>query len=116
MAEDWAAIATEIAEAIASIGFTAQIENPGIVTGTEYDPTQGTATLTDITVIDDQIKRRDGNGMVTETVRVLTMAGNGTVPLKGWRVLVRGQYHRIARVMPLAPGGTDLLFDVELET
>lgn len=112
MAEDWDAIAAEVADAIASVGFPAQIEVRGETTGPDNAPT---VTLFDITVIDDQIKRRDGNGMVTETVRVLTMAGNGTVPLKGWRVLVRGQYHRIARVMPLAPGGTDLLFDVELE-
>ena len=48
------------------------------------------------------------------SARVLTMAATVT-PVKGWRVQVRGVYHRIASVMPLAPGGVDLLFDVELE-
>ena len=61
------------------------------------------------------ITRRDASGMVTGTRRVLTIKGNGTVPVKGWRVEVRGATHRIAAVMPLAPGGVDLLFDLELE-
>lgn len=112
MAENWNTIAAEIADAIASVGFSALIEVQSETTGYDDAPV---VNLFEITVLDDQIKRRDGNGMVTETVRVLTMAGNGTVPLKGWRVLIRDRYHRIAKVMPLAPGGTDLLFDLELE-
>lgn len=114
MAEDWAGIATEIATAIASVGFTATLEQPGTQTGPEYDPTFGTATTYSVTVIDDQIRKRDADGNVTGTQRVLTM-GASVVPVKGWRVQVRGQWHRIAEVSPLAPGGTDLLFDVWLE-
>ncbi len=115
MSENWTAIAAEIEAAIASVGFAATLEEPGTATGPSYDPTIGAPTLHVVTVIDDMIKKRDAGGMVTGSARVLTMKGNGTVPLKGWRVQVRGQWHRIAQVWPLAPGGTDLLFDVELE-
>lgn len=115
MSENWTAIAAEIESAIASVGFAATLEQPGTATGPSYDPTIGAATPITVTVIDDQIKRRDAGGMVTETVRMLTIKGNGTVPAKGWRVQVRGQWHRIAQVWPLAPGGVDLLFDLELE-
>lgn len=113
MSENWAAVAAEIADAIASVGFEAflevQCDNGGPEGGAEF------AQLEPITVIDDQIKRRDAGGMVTEQVRMLTIRGNGTVPVKGWRVQVRGDWHRIGQVWPLAPGGVDLLFDLEVE-
>lgn len=113
MSENWAAVAVEIADAIASVGFTASLERQfptdGPEGGAEY------ATVGEITVIDDTIAKRDAAGMVTGSMRVLTIKGNGTVPLKGWRVQVRGTWHRIAAVKPLAPGGVDLLFDLELE-
>lgn len=114
MAEDWAGIATEIAAAIASVGFTATLEQPGTQTGPEYDPTFGTATTYSVTVIDDQIKRADAEGLVTARTRMLTLAAT-VAPVKGWRIQVRGEWHRIAEVFPLAPGGVDLLFDVALE-
>ena len=113
MSEDWAAIATEIAGAVASVGFAAVLETQcdtgGPEGGEEYAVNEA------ITVIDDQITRRDNGGTVTGTARVLTIKGNGTVPVKGWRVQVRGQWHTIAGVKPLAPGGVDLLFDMELQ-
>ena len=113
MSENWTAVATEIAEAIASVGFAATLETQcddgGPEGGAEYAQEEA------ITVIDDQITKRDVGGMVTGFARVLTIKGNGTVPRKGWRVKVRGQWHVIATVKPLAPGGVDLLFDLELE-
>ena len=112
MAEDWASIAAEVEDAIASVGFTALIEERCETQSSEGDTFR---LVGEITVIDDRITRRDAGGMVTGTRRVLTMKGNGIVPEKGWRVEVRGQVHRIAQVMPLAPGGVDLLFDLELE-
>lgn len=114
MPENWSAIASEISAAIASVGFTATLVVPGAETGPEYDPIIGASTEVAITVIDDQIRRRDAGGAVTETVRVLTM-GASVVPVKGQTVIVRGEELRIGKVMPLAPGGVDLMFDVEVE-
>lgn len=112
MSEDWAAIAAEVADAIASVGFAATLETQTATTGADDAPTFANVA---VTVIDDQITKRDAGGMVTGFARVLTVKGNGTVPVKGWRVQVRGQWHRIAAVRPLAPGGVDILFDLELE-
>lgn len=112
MAENWTAIAAEIEAAIASVGFTAYLEQKIETTGPEGSDY---ALIGEITVIDDTITRRDAGGMVTGTRRVLTIKGNGAVPEKGWRVQIRDQVHRIAEVRPLAPGGVDLLFDLELE-
>jgi len=114
MSEDWAAVAAEVAGALAEVGFAATLFAPGVATGPEYDPTPGAETEHAVTVLADQIKRRDGNGTVTETVQVLTIAATGVTPVKGWHVEVRGQRHRIGAVHPLAPGGVDLLFDLEL--
>ena len=114
MAEDWAGIATDIATAIASVGFTATLETVTGTTGPEYDPTSTTVVNVPVTVIDDQIKRADAEGLVTARTRMLTLAATVT-PVKGWRIQVRGEWHRIAEVFPLAPGGVDLLFDVALE-
>ncbi len=112
MSEDWNAIAAEVAEAIASVGFTACIEQRVESSGPEGDSFR---LLGEISVVDDRITQRDAGGMVTGTRRVLTIKGNGVVPEKGWRVDVRGQILRIAQVIPLAPGGVDLLFDLEVE-
>lgn len=111
MAENWTAIAAEVADAIASVGFTATLEVQTDTAG----PEGNTVTTEAITVIDDSITRRDAGGMITGHTRTLMVKGNGTVPLKGWRVQVRGQWHRIAEVRPLAPGGVDLMFNLDLE-
>lgn len=112
MAENWSAIAAEVADAIASVGFPALLEERQESSGPEGN---GFRLFHDITVIDDRIAKRDAGGMVTGRTRVLTMKGNGVTPEKGWRVEVRGEVHRIAQVMPLAPGGVDVLYDLEIE-
>lgn len=115
MAEDWSKVAVEVAEAIASVGFAAVLEVPTVG---PFDGSEGSAfdfMQYPVTILDDRITRRDVTGMVVGTTRVLTMAGNGVVPEKGGRVCVRGQWLRIAKVMALAPGGQDILFDLEIE-
>ena len=114
MSEDWAAVALEVEEALLDVGFAATIIAPGAETGPEYDPTLGADVEYPVTVIDSIIRRRDVNGLETHTTRVLTVAANGVTPVKGWHVSVRGVTHRIVEVMPLAPGGVDLLFKLEL--
>lgn len=112
MSEDWAGIAAEVADAIASVGFQATLLQPTF-TGPEYDPTPGPDTEHAVTVIDDQIRKADTNGTTTGTRRILTMAATVT-PEKGWRVVVRGQTLRIDAVVETAPGGVSLMFDCEV--
>jgi hypothetical protein len=114
MAENWAAVAADIGGAIAEVGFAVTLIEPGAETGPDYDPTPGAEIEHAVIAIADNIQRRDGNGTVTQTVQVLTIAATGVTPVKGWHVEARGQRHRIGAVYPLAPGEGYLLFDLEL--
>lgn len=117
MAEDWNAIAAEVAAAIAEVGFAATITRR---TGpqTPWDNAPATETAYPVTVVDDGIKTRysraDDGALIARTSRVLTIAADGIAPAMGDTITVRGQSHTIAGVTPTAPGGIDLLFDVEL--
>jgi hypothetical protein len=115
VAENWDAIANEVAEAIASVGFMATLYRRTASPGLEWQPPSFTTAEYTVIVIDDQIKVRNAVGELTgETRRVLTMSALGTVPQKDDRVLVRGTTHVVLDVLPVAPGGVDLLFDVEI--
>jgi len=115
MSENWAAVAADVTAALADAGFPVLLEQPGIASGTEYDPTISGPVLHAVYAVDDMIRYRDRDGVVTGTARVLTV-GASVTPQKGWRVRVGAErWHRIAEVMPLSPGGTDLLYDLTLE-
>lgn len=115
MSENWPAVAAEIATALREVGFPVTLEATALVDPTSPDPVHGEPNEYQVYAIDDQIRRRDGNGTITETVRVLTVEVADVVPFKGWYVVVNCKRHRIAQVWPLAPGGVDLLYDLELE-
>lgn len=83
--------------------------------GTEYAPTQ-TTTDTAITAVDLNMRARDLNGtLVGETLRTLYVAtGAGVAPGKGDKIQIGGAWHEIAEVRPLAPGGTVVMWEVDL--
>jgi hypothetical protein len=115
MPENWSSIAAEIATAMRDVGFPVTLQATALIDPASPDPVHGEPNEYEVHAIDDQIKRRDGNGTITETVRVLTVEASGVVPVKGWNVVVNCKRHRIAQVWPLALGGVDLLYDLELE-
>ena len=93
------------------------LEQPSTVNlGTVADPSYDPPTVTQISAIDGMIKKRDAEGVILEVVRMLTVQVSDVVPQKGWRVQVRGKWHRINQVWPLAPGGVDLMYKLELES
>ena len=114
MAENWAAVAAEISAALGEVGFIVTLIEPGAETGPDYDPTFGTPVEHEVMGLSDTIRRRDGNGTVTQTVHVITVEAHGIIPQKGWTVNVSGKVHRIEQVLPLSPGGIDLLYDLEV--
>lgn len=116
MAEDWTAIAAEVAGAIAEVGFAATLLRQATGPTTPWDTTpDGAVTSYSVVVIDDGIVDRHApGGLVTRRARVLTIGATGVVPAKSDRITVRGVTHAIGEVRPLAPGGTDLLYEVEL--
>lgn len=115
MSEDWPAAAREIFSAIAQVGFFVTLEKPGTRSGVEWAPTIGAPTSHQIMAIDMGIVVSDDEGTkIGNRQRVLTVAASSVVPDKADRIQVRGVWHDIAEVMPLAPGGVDLLFKVKL--
>jgi hypothetical protein len=113
--ENWAAIADEAAAAIASVGFTVTLEKPGTLSGPEWAPIPGPPAQHPMVCIDETIDLKDSSGTLTgKTMRRLTVAAVGVAPGKGDRVLVRGAWHEIIQVKPTAPGGVDLIFELEL--
>lgn len=119
MAEDWTAIAAEVSAAIAEVGFSATVTRKGAGGPTspimvDFTKVPEPDTFT-VTVIDDGIKDRYVQGsLVTRKARVLTVSTAGATPQKDDTITVRGDEHQIEAVMPLAPGGVDLLYEVEL--
>lgn len=116
MSEDWAGIAAEIDEALNSVGFPATLHRTGTPMGPEYDPVWSPETDFPITVVDSNWTKRDAQGnLLAQSVRLLTISAlNGVVPNKTDSVTVRGVRHALLEVMPLAPGGVDLLYDLYL--
>lgn len=115
MAEDWNSIAAEVAADISDIGFDVVIEQPSSVNiGTAADPAYGAPTQHTLKAVERMLKKRDAEGVVTETVRSLLVPAGVVVPEKGYRVQVRGKWHRIQESYTLAPGGVDLMYRIEL--
>lgn len=118
MAEDWAAVASEVAGAIAEVGFDATLRRTTGGPQTPWDTAVTTETEYTATVVDDGIKTRygraDDGALIARTARVLTIAVGDVTPAMGDRITVAGAEHVIAGVMPTAPGGVALLFEVEL--
>lgn len=118
MTIDYQSIADEISEAIAEVGFTAILRKETGGPATPWDAGSVTVSDTEITVLDDGIRDRYIAGtLTTRRSRVLTVAvDNGVIPAKADQVQVRGVWFEIEEIMPLAPGGVDLLYEIELVT
>ncbi len=119
VAEDWAAIAAEVAAAIGEVGFTATLRKRTTGPATPWDMTPpGTADAT-ITVIDDRYRVRDAAGnLLAASMRTITVAVQpgvpAAVPTKADRVQIGGVWHEIGEVRSLAPGGVALLYECDL--
>ena len=115
MAEDWAAIAAQVSQAIAEVGapvfVTRQISPEP---ETPWDTVEIETTAFAVTAVDMGIRRRRQGESVTET-RVLLVAPGDTVPQIGDMVTVRDGEHAVMSVSPTAPGGVDVMFKVELQ-
>ena len=122
------ATATRLIERFGQPSTLRQIEN----IGSEWAPDQAT-TDTTITVVDLNERVRDNSGtLVGETRRTLLVSTSAGVTIKKANKVVVGltdaqvataenalepvDWHEIAEVRPLAPGGTIILWEVDLVT
>lgn len=85
--------------------------------GTEWAPTQ-TKTETTITAVDLNERVRDNSGtLVGQTMRTLYVETSaGVTPGKGDKVLIGGSEHEVSEVRPLSPGGTVIMWELDLAT
>jgi hypothetical protein len=117
MSVDWDGIAAEVSEAIAEVGFAAVLRKKTGGPATPWDEGAATQSDSEVTVLDDRIREAYVAGtLVTVRRRMLTISTEGARPEKADQIQVRGKWFEIEEVMPLAPGGVDLLYDVELAT
>jgi hypothetical protein len=115
MAEDWTAIAQEVASAIGDVGFAVTLRKRTAGPATPWDATAVTDADTEHLCIDDRYRVRDAQGnLLQQSMRTLTVAVGDAIPAKADRMQVRGEWFEIGEVRPLAPGGVDLLYDVDL--
>ena len=120
MAEDWAAIAAEVAAALIDVGFAATLYRPGGTTGPENDPTFLPATMHPITVMLGSISL----GMIDgSTIRAgdkqLMMAAEGVIPTTADRISLSSADTTglsVIRAEPFAPGGVDLYYELLLRS
>lgn len=78
--------------------------------------TTGAAQTWDLLCVEDVQTTRDMAGnMMAQSQRVLTVEAGIVEPLKSDVVEVQGIRHRIAEVVPLAPAGEALLYELRLE-
>lgn len=132
MAFDYTKPRTTADRLIGKFGATMALRRPGVATGPGYNPTLGAPTFHTIVAVDLNEKRLDAKGtMVIATTRTLLVrTKEGVVPAKGDRVKVDGAAAflssgsksdttfgpgiEVVEVRPLAPGGANVLFEVDL--
>lgn len=111
MAENWPAIAAEVATALQEVGFTATLKRKGAKTGPEYAPVYGPDVEHNVTVMQDTISLGliDGS-MIRAGDKLVMMAAGGVVPTTADRIMGMA----VMRVEPFAPGDVDLFYEVLL--
>lgn len=118
--EDWQAIAAEVAEALGDVGYVATLSRT-TKTGTQYEwdgPSDTETETFPVNVVEDDISvrysRDDAGTLVPRNVRVLMVAANGEAPRMGDKITLADGLQEITRVVALQPGGTALLYEVEI--
>ncbi|AZV00270.1 hypothetical protein [Paracoccus kondratievae] len=114
MAENWTAIAAEVAASLADAGHTGTLVR-ATFTGPEWDQQPGPDERTPVKLLGDSIAL----GLLTGTAiqagdRRELMAAEGVTPTPADRIEIDGVGYAIIRAEPYAPGGVPLFFDLIL--
>lgn len=129
MAEDWNAIAAEVAGAIRSVastdeGIPVTLRIPTF-SGPEYDPVEGPPVYKTLYCVEGFREIRDQAGtLIGQTRHTLTVnADADAIPLKSHRVAIgvtadaasdTSAWIEIAEVRPLSPAGVPVLYELDL--
>jgi hypothetical protein len=118
---DYDEMALIASQQIAYYGQPATLRVPGTATGADpWNPTPGTATDVPCTVVvtDYRASERDGTIVrVTDRRALISVAGLAVEPgLASQLVLQTGEVFAVVAVSPLSPGGTPLLYDMQVRS
>lgn len=115
MAENWSAVAVEVAAAIADVGFTVVHRRiaPGVGPNS-WTPGAPVTTNTNVKVISDTYSQfeTDGN-LVKADDKKLLMGADLVVPKTGDFFVIDSVIYRVLKVKPTEPGGTALIYEVQ---
>jgi hypothetical protein len=116
MAENWAGIAAEVSEALASVGFTATLRKTTETAGpNEWTPGVPVVTDTAVTILSGNFRLDQIDGtLIQATDRLITMEARTVVPSPGDSLLIGGKDHEVIMVRPLDPGGVAVLYEVQV--
>lgn len=130
MAEDWASVAAEVADALRSVGSTdagypGAIRRVSVTGGDDFDPSSGTETVTyhDCTIVVSEFStmERASSAIGVTDKKVLIGADAEVEPRAEDRLLVgvtaaeaSGVGYEIVRVTPLAPVGTVVMWTAQV--
>lgn len=102
-------------EILQDFGFDAPLAKTGAATGDAWNPTYGADDVTTVRVFDYEEEIRDRSGQVTGVQRKLLVSTSaGVSPVKGDRVTLDGNEHRIDVVKKITLKGTVVVFDCVL--
>lgn len=114
MAEDWQAIAAEVAETLGDVGHTATLLRPTF-TGPDHDRQAGPDQLIPVKLLGDTLSLGLVNGTAIQAGdRREMMAAEGTTPTPADRLRIGTTNYAIIRAEPFAPGGVALYYDLIL--
>ena len=118
MAINYTKLRDDVSAIIDDFGFSVTLRKTTGGASTPWSTEAATETDAEITVVDENIQDRYIAGtLTTRRARVLLVsAASGVVPEKADRVLVRGTWFDVEDVVATAPGGLDLLYELELAT
>lgn len=116
MTFDYARAAATATRLIARFGQSATLRQI-TTSGDEWAPTTA-ETDTTITAVDLNQRVRDASGtLVGQTMRTLYVSTAADVtPAKADKVVIGGTEHEISEVRELNPGGTAVMYEVDLAT
>jgi hypothetical protein len=116
MAEDWTSIGNEVADALASVGFQVTHKRKTYAAGPN-EWTNGAETSTQVSMLvvksDYSLFEIDGINVLATDERILVPVGS-VAPKVGDHFTVNSVELRVQSIKPLDPGGTAVMYEVQL--
>lgn len=117
MAENWQAVAAEVSQALAEVGFEAVLRRfvPG--SGKPWEASTATTTDIDVTVMSDEFGwgMQAGTAIEAQDRRfVVAVQGLDNAPTPADKLVIGSDVYQVVNVKPLEPGGVALLYDLQV--